>query len=209
VTALASPPTAPFVLFGLHTQPESAIDVWAPFFSRQMWVIEILSRSLPPSHKLLVKIHKSDAARYSARDLRELQSFPGVELVEPFADARPFVEGAALVVSIQGTMGLEAALLGKPVIMLGESPVALFPSASAIGQIADLPALVREKLQATRAARSQVLDAYSEYLRPFLPASHNDWSRPQTEQEIEDYVDLFRKLRQYVAHGPVQLRRAQ
>ncbi|MDP9199010.1 MAG: hypothetical protein M3O07_07335, partial [Pseudomonadota bacterium] len=64
VDALEAPPDAPYVLFGLHKQPESTIDVWAPFFSNQIWVIELLSRSIPPSHRLLVKIHKSDIAKY-------------------------------------------------------------------------------------------------------------------------------------------------
>ena len=54
--------------------------------------------------------------------MARMRSFPGVELVAPLADARSFIESADLVVAIQGTIGLEAALLGKPVIMLGESP---------------------------------------------------------------------------------------
>src|SRR5208283_750872 len=38
---LEGPASGPYVLFGLHMQPESSIDVWAPFFSNQMWVIEL------------------------------------------------------------------------------------------------------------------------------------------------------------------------
>ncbi len=76
---LQRPPSDPYVLFGLHMQPESSIDVWAPFFSNQMWVIELLSRSIPPTHRLLVKIHKSDTARYSGAELTKMTSYPGVE----------------------------------------------------------------------------------------------------------------------------------
>ena len=145
VKTVSAPPRTRYALFGLHMQPESSIDVWAPFYSNQMSVVELLARSIPPTHQLLVKIHKSDVANYSREQLERMRSFPGVQLVAPFADTRRFVEGADLLFSIQGTIGLEAALLGKPVIVLGDSPVALFPSASPIGKIVDLPKLVRHK----------------------------------------------------------------
>ena len=84
-----------------------------------------------------------------------MRLFPGVELVRPFVDTRSFIERADLVVAIQGTMGLEAALLGKPVIMLGESPVTKFRNASNIGELEDLPELVRSKLSEPKPTRRQ------------------------------------------------------
>jgi hypothetical protein len=199
VPTVSDPPSTPYAFFGLHMQPESSIDVWAPFFSNQTWVVELLARSLPPTHTLLVKIHKSDAANYSRVQLDRMRSFPGVELVAPFADARRFIENTDLLFSIQGTIGLEAALLGKPVIVLGESPVLMFPSASPIGEIADLPALVRRKLSERPPARSQILDAYAEFLAPFAPAGHNDWTIRPDDAEIERYADLFSALSRHLA----------
>jgi hypothetical protein len=207
--ALTVPPTTPYVLFGLHMQPESSIDVWAPFFSDQMWVIELIARSIPPSHKLLVKIHKSDSAKYSSEQLKRMRSFPGVGLVQASANTRGFIEGADLLVGIQGTMGLEAALLGKPVIMLGDSPITLFPSVSRIGEISDLPALVRKKLAEVRPDRSEIISAYASYLSPFMPASDNDWTVKKSEEEIDGYVELFGRLERYlVDRSAARLRRA-
>lgn len=199
--AIVEPPEEPFILFGLHFQPESSIDVWAPFFSNQMRVIELLSRSIPPTHKLLVKIHKSDITNYSQEQLKNMQRFPGVELVAPFADTRKFIEKAGMIVSIQGTIGLEAALLGKPVIMLGDSPVTLFPSASRIGEISDLPILIRRKLVESPPSRTDIVNAYAAYLAPFLPASQNDWTVQRTVEEIDNYVMLLNTLKQYVLEG--------
>lgn len=193
------PPRGPYVLFGLHMQPESSIDVWAPFFSNQMWVIELLARSIPPSHKLLVKIHKSDIANHSREQLDRMGSLPGVELVQPFADTRLLIEGADLVVAIQGTMGLEAALLGRPVIMLGDSPVAAFPSAARIGEISDLPMLIRRKLAESPPERSAIVRAYASYLTPYMRASSNDWRQQRTGEELDGYVELFRALAEYLA----------
>jgi hypothetical protein len=192
------PPKAPYVLFGLHLQPESSIDVWAPFFSHQMWVIELLSRSIPPTHKLLVKIHKSDFANYSPKQFRKMCAFPGVEIVAPFADTRDFIQSADLLVTIQGTMGLEGALLGRPVIILGDSPVIKFPSASRVGAIADLPELVRRKLAVPPPSRAEIVDAYASYLAPFSPASDNNWTAVKSDLEIEGYVNLFNALARYL-----------
>lgn len=195
---LGSPPPNPYVLFGLHMQPESSIDVWAPFFSNQMWVIELLSRSIPPTHRLLVKIHKSDTARYSGAELRKMASYPGVKLVAPRADTRRLIENADLIVLIQGTIGLEAALLGKPVIMLGQSPFALFPSVTQNTEITALPALIKQKLNERRPSRNEILASYCEYLRPFAPASTNDWTVSREAAEICDYRRLFDRLSEYV-----------
>ncbi|MGO8828557.1 MAG: hypothetical protein ACLQT5_04870 [Steroidobacteraceae bacterium] len=198
IETVSEPPRTPYALFGLHMQPESSIDVWAPFFSNQMWVVELLARSIPPTHKLLVKIHKSDVANYSRAQLLRMRSFPGVELAAPSADARRLVENADLLFSIQGTIGLEAALLGKPVIVLGDSPVALFPSASPIGKIVDLPKLVRQKLSERPPARRQILDAYGEFLKPFAPACYNDWSVRPHDREIEGCAALFSALSRFL-----------
>lgn len=198
---LERPPSGPYVLFGLHMQPESSIDVWAPFFSNQMCVIELLSRSIPPTHKLLVKIHKSDTAKYSGRELRKMRAYPGVELIAPFADSRYLIENADLIVTIQGTMGLEAALIGKPVIMLGQSPFTLFPSVTQVGNIVDWPTLVRKKLDEMRPSRASILKAYAEYLRPFSPASANDWTVERQATEIVDYRRLFERLLDHIAEN--------
>ena len=201
ITALATPPSDPYVLFGLHTQPESSIDVWAPFFSNQLWVIELLSRSIPASHKLLVKIHRSDTSGFPREQLERMRLFPGVELVRPFVDTRSFIERADLVVAIQGTMGLEAALLGKPVIMLGESPVTKFRNASNIGELEDLPELVRSKLSEPKPTRRQIVEDYASFLAPLSPASHNDWTRNVGDQEIDGYVRLIKQLERHLSGG--------
>jgi hypothetical protein len=198
IHTLSEPPSSPYALFGLHRQPESSIDVWAPYFSNQLWVVELLARSLPPSHKLLVKIHKSDTANYSREQLERMRSFPGVELVAPFVDTRRFIENTDLLFTIQGTIGLEAALLGKPVIVLGDSPVAIFPSTSPIGAITDLPGLVRRKLGEPRPPRYQILDAYSKFLGPFAPAGYNDWTIRPDDREISGYANLFSALSRFL-----------
>jgi hypothetical protein len=193
-TLVERPPDEPFAFFGLHMQPESTIDVFAHFFSNQVRVIEIMSRALPPTRKLLVKLHKSDAPNYSEAYLARLRRFPGVQVVAPNANALEFVRKADLVFAIQGTIALEAALLGKPVIVFGDSPVKGFPSVATLGRTVDLPKLVRTKLAEPCPPRTAIVAALARYLAPFYPASHNDWNVPPTDAEIDAYVRFFRVL---------------
>ncbi|MGO8828776.1 MAG: hypothetical protein ACLQT5_05975 [Steroidobacteraceae bacterium] len=195
---MREPPAGAFAFFGLHMQPEASVDVWAPFFSNQIRVVELISKSLPPTHKLLVKLHQSDVSNYSPAYLAELGKFPGVELVSPYADARDFMQRADLVLSIQGTMGQEAALLGKPVIMFGNLLAGLFPTASMVGKTTDLPALVRAKLAESPPSRPEVIEALARFLVPFYPASANDWRQIPDDTGIDGFVSLFNLLHDHL-----------
>lgn len=192
---LARPPRNRFAFFGLHMQPESSIDVFAHFFSNQERVIELMARSLPPTHTLLIKLHKSDTSNYSSESLAKYSRFPGVELVSQHADTLSFIQQADLIFSIQGTIALEAALLGRPVIVFGDAPTKHFPSVSTIGKTIDLPKLIREKLAEPPPNRSDIVAAFAAYLAPFYPACHNDWSVRPTDEQIDDLVKLFALLR--------------
>jgi hypothetical protein len=204
------PGKRPYVFFGLHTQPESSIDVFAHFFSNQLQVVESIARSLPPTHRLLVKLHKSDSPNYSPQQLGHMSRLPGVQIVSPYADTFEFIEGADLVFSIQGTIGLEAAMLGRPVIMFGDSATKMFPSVSTVGKTIDLPRLVAQKLSEARPSRMEIVDALAMYLAAFYRSSTNDWTVVPTDAEIDDYVRVFKILEQYLgrrdersAHDPM------
>jgi hypothetical protein len=189
-----APPDGRYAFFGLHTQPESSIDVFAHFFSNQLQVVELMARSMPPTHTLFVKLHKSDVPNYSRAVLSKFCQLPGVRLVSPYAETFEFIKGADLILSIQGTIGLEGALLGKPVIMFGDSPTKIFPSVSTIGRNPDLPALVRRKISEDGPSRKAVVDAFAEYLAALYPVSSNDWSIRPSDKEIDGYIDLFALL---------------
>jgi hypothetical protein len=193
-----TPPAAPFVLFGLHMQPESSIDVWAPFHANQFGVIESLARSVPPTHQLLVKLHKSDADNYSRSQLDFLRRLPGVRLVSPFASSRAFVEAASMIVAIQGTMALEAALLGKPVIVFGDSMLPDLPSVAKVEAIRDLPDLIRRKLGEERPSRDAIVQGLMAYLSYYARGCYNDWEATLSPGEVSDLAKLFRSLREYV-----------
>lgn len=108
------PPPRPFVLFPLHRQPESSIDVIASRTSNQTELIRALARTLPATHDLYVKEHPNGLGDRTPRELRELRAIPGVKLVDPAVSSFALFDLADLVITLSGTAGYEAALLGRP-----------------------------------------------------------------------------------------------
>jgi hypothetical protein len=195
-----SPSSDSFFFIGLHMQPEMAIDVWAPYYSNQINVIESIARSMPPNNKLCVKLHKIDSDNFSFLQLKKLQKIPGVILVSPFASARDYVERARLIFSIQGTMTLEAALLGKPVISFGETAYTDMPTVFSIKRITELSSQVKQILAYNDkpCSREQILYGYCSLLKRYNPACYNDWTVPPTEHEIENCTYQFEALSSFI-----------
>lgn len=191
-------PNTPFFFYGLHMQPESSIDVWAPFYADQYKVIEAISRAMPVGFSLCVKIHISDADNYSNNDLKRLLRIPGVKIVSPNVGSRDFIEKAKMLFAIQGTIGLEGALLGKPVVMFGESAVVKFSSAAKVKALEELPALVAKMMKQEPPSKEEIVTDYAHFLRNYLPASSDDWvavvENGLTEQEIKNYISIFTRL---------------
>ena len=192
------PPAGRFALFALHMQPESTIDGWAPFFSDQFHQIQQIVRAMPPNIKLLVKVHISDADNYSPRQLRQLLRLPNVQLVHPTSSSRDFINQADLIIGIQGTICLESAMLGKPVLMFGESPYLQFPSVERIGRITDLSAQICSAISRPKPSRDEIFSAYMLYLSSYMPARYNDWKQPLNDEDIARFTTCFNRLRGHI-----------
>lgn len=190
-----SPPSTPYLFIGLHMQPEMAIDVWAPFYSDQFSVIEAIARSAPPTHLLMVKLHKIDADNYSRSELDRLRQLPGVQIVSPFASSRAFIEKAALVFSIQGTITLESAMLGRPVLVFGETVYMTLPTVTRVNRATDLPDQIRSKLSETPPTRETTIRGLVSLYSCYAPGCFNDWDALPTDAEIQALVAHFDALR--------------
>lgn len=108
------PPRRPFVLFPLHMQPESSIDVLGHPYCNQIELIRAMARTLPVSHELYVKEHSVALTIRPHGFYRQLRRIPGVRLIDFRANTFELMAHADLVVVVTGTAAYEAALLGRP-----------------------------------------------------------------------------------------------
>ena len=140
------PPERPYVLFPLNYEPEAALLIHGSYFEDQMVCIRNLARSLPAGWELVVKEHPT-MQRRGRRPFgfyRRLHRIPNVRLVPGKTSNARLVNGAEAVALVSGTSGLEASLVGKPVVMFGDFPWDYAPTVHKVERLADLPRVLAE-----------------------------------------------------------------
>ena len=195
---LAAPPTGRYVLFPMQMAPESSIDTWAPFYHNQLALIAQLHLAMPANVELVVKLHFSDPDNYTRGEILRLMESPRLRIAHPNAPGRAFVEQAALVVAIQGTASLEAALLGKPVLLFGDSPYQHFPRARRATRPDELYQQIRELLDLPPPDDAEIVQAFASYMARYMPGRINDWTREIEPEMAEQLGGCFGSLRAYL-----------
>jgi hypothetical protein len=108
-----------YILYMLQKSPESSINGFEPYFVDQMRVIDLLLYNMPADYKLVVKEHPASIGIRSRDFYRSLRRKPGAVMAHPDVPSPRLIDGASLVVSVTGTVGLECYLLGKPAMLIG------------------------------------------------------------------------------------------
>lgn len=135
------------VVFPLHKQPESSVDVLADFHSDQLCLIRQISRSIPITHKLYIKEHSNALGDRAPDFYKEIRKLPNVRLISPYYDSYALLEKASLIITISGTMAFEAGLFNKPAITFSNLFFCDLPSVSFCSNVDDLPSLVASKIE--------------------------------------------------------------
>jgi hypothetical protein len=132
----------PFIVYALQKQPETSVDNFAPFFMDQLYLIKQIAKSLPSSHKLVVKEHSNCIGDRSYSFYKKIREIPNTILLSPFEDMFSVMKKSDVVLTISGTVAYEAALLQKPSIIFTDMFYDDFPD---IHKLKDLT-LLRSKL---------------------------------------------------------------
>lgn len=117
----AAPLAAKYVYYALHYTPESSTNGLQPYYVDQLRAIDALILNLPPGHRLVVKEHPAMVGMRPLAFYRALRRRPALTLVLPEEDSRTLIAGAALTVTVTGTVGLEAWFMDKPALILGRA----------------------------------------------------------------------------------------
>lgn len=115
-------PSIPYAFLPLHMPIDSQITVRAPQFLEQEYVVSLIARSLPDGMTLYVKEHPAAKGYTSLGMLRSIaHSHENVRLIDPNINTHDIIASAKLIVVINSTVGWEALLYGKPVVVLGNA----------------------------------------------------------------------------------------
>ncbi len=109
-----------FVFFPLHTEPEMTLQWFSPENFFQLACIAAIARDLPSDTFLVVKESVYGVGRRPLDFYEQISDFRNVELLDINEKGVDVIRESAGVITISGSAGLEAALMGKPVIIFGQ-----------------------------------------------------------------------------------------
>jgi hypothetical protein len=110
---------SPYIFFPLHTEPESSVGMLSPEYFYQHAAVAALSRDLPAGVRLAVKetIHGvGRRPRDFYSQVKDIKNVVWLNMMEHGVEVARHSLGVA---TITGTAGMEAAVMGKPVIVFG------------------------------------------------------------------------------------------
>lgn len=147
----------PYVLYALQVEPESNFQGYSPEYFYQLSAISSLARDMPAGTWLVVKEHLPAAGRRPDLFHEQIKLFKNVIFVDPRESGLELVRNARAVATITGTVGHEAAVMGKPVISFGRHALyGMLPHVKVIRDEAEIyPALRWALSEAFDASRAQ------------------------------------------------------
>ena len=138
----------PFVYFPLHSEPEKALLLDAPYYSNQIELIHNIAKSLPVNFTLLVKDHLvTKILGRSVTFYEQIVNLPNVKLLHPKVERDKILKNCSLVVTIGGSSGLEAAFFNKPSIIISDTHYSSIPSVIRLKTIEEMSNVIRTALK--------------------------------------------------------------
>ena len=132
-------PGASFYYYPLHLEPEAVVlDNGGGLYENQKKLIKNIASQLPPGNLLYVKDHSHDFDYRACEDFEKLQVVPNIRLIKNNVPGKLLINHAVGVISINGTAGFEALLMGKQVYKFGESFYQICPRVKYIHDVRKL-----------------------------------------------------------------------
>ncbi len=108
-----------FIYFPLATEPELSLHWMSPECTSQLAIIHKIARDLPADTILVVKEAIYALGKRSREFYEHIRRLKNTVLLDVKEEGVNIVSKAAVIATISGTGGLEAAIIGKPVILFG------------------------------------------------------------------------------------------
>lgn len=109
-----------FLLYPMHFHPESSTSILAGSYLDEYEVIRNIAFNLPEGLRLYVKDHMSAWGFPPLSFYRKLRRLPNVRVLGPNEPTKKLIRDSQAVVTLTSTVGYEALLLKKPVILFGK-----------------------------------------------------------------------------------------
>lgn len=152
-----------YYFYPFQLEPEAGVHYQGHgIYMNQVKLILNIAAQLPSGTYLYVKDHPHDHGYREAVDYQRLTKIPNIRMLHSDIPAKQVIQGSRGVMTITGTAGFEAIMMGKQVYCFGKTFYSSCPQVTYIRNIRDL----REKVY----ANEDVEYKDEETLYPFLTA---------------------------------------
>lgn len=110
----------PFVYLPLHFAPENSDMYFGAAYDHHAGFVSQFAKHIPADCQLYAKEHPSMVGIRPTSFYDELNALYNVKVLSPAVDGFELIRKAKATVTVTGTAGWEAYLLGKPVVALGD-----------------------------------------------------------------------------------------
>jgi capsule polysaccharide modification protein KpsS len=192
-----SNPKDKYFFFPLQYEPEASTLVLATYYSNQLATIKNIAFTLPFPYKLYLKEHPGSIGTRLDSFYQELKNIPNVVLLSSEESTPEIVAGARGVITVTSTVGMEAALSGKPVYVLGNVFYSYHPLCKKVMNFRDLKERIREDLKRKpdiSSLKEINLRFIASYLRNTICANI---FLAQEKKDTNDYELICREIRDF------------
>ncbi len=184
-----------FFVYPLHFQPESATSVLAMYYADQLATIRNIAFALPFPWKLYVKEHVAALGTRPSSFYEYLQKIPQVVLISARESVPKLIQRCSGVITLTSTMGMEAALSGKPVYVLGNVFYAYHPLCKKAQNFDDLREHIRIDMTQKHSPQNlerinmRFLASYYRHTVPGITAA------AQSDDDRNDYDAIYQAIK--------------
>jgi hypothetical protein len=176
--------TKKYAVYFLHVQPELTVEGMAFDYQDQANTLRTILASLPADMELVVKEHSPMLGLRQLELYNQLVHMPGIIIADTQEDSHQLIAHAAVVITLTGTVALEAILYGIPAIVLGSIYFDLFKGIYKPENLDELKKLLANPEILPGATEEDALRALGSMLRASEPG------RPAREDVTLQGVDI-------------------
>ncbi len=151
-----------FFLYPLHFHPESSTSILARHHVDEYVVIKNIAFNLPFGSILYVKDHPAAASYPPIEFYKKIARIPNVKIIAPHYNTKELIKTSSGIITLTSTVGFEAILLGKPVVVIGDVFYDFYPACIKINSWKDLFPVLKDidKLQSDADDKQNFISAY-------------------------------------------------
>lgn len=158
-----------YAIYFLHVQPEITVEGMAFDYQDQASTLTNILASLPADMDLVVKEHSPMLGYRPLETYNQLVHTPGLIIADTKEDSHDLITNASVVVTLTGTVALEAILYGVPAIVLGSIYFDIFNGVYKPESLSELRKLLSDPDKLSGATEEDAERALGSMLRASQP----------------------------------------